>query len=103
MDQVFQHPYDQFREPAEAKLDWNYKVKTNMEPTALFVETEGKDYCSSGLELGFQERFDRRAMPDIEPQLRWETQETPTECQSIHFYRPSFHVPRYACLRERKR
>jgi len=39
---------------------------TNMEPIGLLVETERKDYCSSGLELGFQERFDRRATPDIE-------------------------------------
>jgi len=68
MDQVCQHPYDAFRELAEAKLDWNYKVNTDVKPTALFVKTERKNYCSSRLELGFQERFDRRAVPGNEPQ-----------------------------------
>jgi len=68
MGQVFQHPCDQFRELADAKLNCNDQLMTNMEPTALLVETERKDYCSSRLELGFQERFDRRAMPDNEPE-----------------------------------
>jgi hypothetical protein len=47
--------------------NWNDQIMTYMEPTGLLVETERKDYCSGRLELGFQEGFDRRAVPDIEP------------------------------------
>ena len=66
MDLVSQHPYDEYREHAAAKMDWHDQVMTNLEPTGLFVKTKRKDHCSCRLELEFQERFDRRPFLEIE-------------------------------------
>ena len=66
MDLVSQHPYDQCRERAVAKLDLHDQVITNLEPTGLLVKTKRKDYCSCRLKLEFQKCFDRRPLPEIE-------------------------------------
>jgi len=45
---------------------------TNLETTGLLIETERKYYCSSRLELGFQESFNRRAIPEVEKlDIKW--------------------------------